>query len=198
MGIRRGDVVLADVGEPAVIRDAVDGQAGGDGGNLGAFMQEEGDLVGGYQDAGAGIQGESARAHAVRFCVLQQRGLAALRIYRVDGDSVFAAGEHLLALEIDGVAGAVGLIHDASVGMDVDRAGGLAGVDVGGVGQAVLGEECDGVERPVRQLAIDLQLALAFQRNENPGLRGVEIQVARLKVEAAVGAMDRRLVSTPS
>ena len=69
----------------------------------------------------------------------------------------------------------------------------LPGVDVGGVGQAVLGKESDGVERSVRQFPVDLELALAFERNENPGLRGVEIQMTGLEVKATVGS-DRQTV----
>src|SRR5512141_1025182 len=77
--------------------------------------------------------------------------------------------------------------------MDMDGSGGLPGVDVGGVRQAVLGEERDGVEGSTRQFPVDLELALAFQRNEDPRLREVEIQMAGLEVEAAAGS-DRKTV----
>src|ERR1700733_13570441 len=143
---------------------------------IGFFAQEERDLVRGYQDAGAGIEGKGARTHAVSIGILYQRGLAGLLIDRVNGDGVFASYEHLLALVIDGVAGAVPLVNETSVGMHVNSGSLLPGVNVSGVSQAVFSKEGDGIECSVRQLLIHLELALPLQRNEDPRLGGMKIQ----------------------
>ena len=108
------------------------------------------------------VEGECARADPLRVDVLNQCGLAGILIDGEDGDGVFATSKDGLALEIRGAAGPVGLIHEPAVGMHVNGPGSLAGANMGGVSQAVFGEQRRAAEGPVVQFFIDLELVLAL------------------------------------
>ncbi len=83
---------------------------------------------------------------------------------------VLAAVGDLLALEIHRAGIAVGQIDEAAVGMDVDRAGGLRRPHVAGLGQRGLDEQRVAREPVVGHELVDVELALALDRDEHPRL----------------------------
>src|SRR5262245_28546688 len=116
------DVVFACEGEPAVVADAIDHDAGGERLDLVAFAHgQRADARRGQQPA-ARIDAEGAQVDALAVDGLDQLRLARLQVDGENRDVVLAAVEHLLALEFDLALVAVGEIDETAVGMDVDRA----------------------------------------------------------------------------
>src|SRR5262245_30294651 len=109
--------------------------------------------------------------------------LARLLIDGPDGDVVFATAEHFLPLEINNARVAVGLVNEAAVGMDVDRAGALARTHVPRIEQARLHDPWRRREPAVRLEIVEVDLVLPLDGHVNPRLGWMEIEVARSKAK---------------
>src|SRR6516164_3416504 len=120
---------------------------------------------------------------AVALDGLDEARLAGLRIDGEYRNVVLAAVEDLLAFEIDLALIAVGEIDEAAVRMHVDRARALRRFDVGGVGQGVLDEDRVAAEGAVRLQLVGIELVLPLDRDIDPGLRGMEIEMPRPEAE---------------
>src|SRR5215813_9937821 len=124
---------------------------------------------------------------AVALDGLDEARLAGLRIDGEYRNVVLAAVENLLAFEVELALVAVGEIDEAAVRMHVDRARALRRFDIGGVGQGVLDEDRVAAEGAVRLQLIGIELVLPLDRDIDPRLGGVEIEMPRPEAEPSPG-----------
>src|SRR6266699_527540 len=108
-------------------------------------------------------------------------------------NGVFTAVEDLLAFEVDLALVAVGEIDEAAVRMHVDRARALRRFDIGGVGQGVLDEDRVAVEGAIRLQLVGIELVLPLDRDIDPRLRRVEIEMPRPEAEPRPGRNRREV-----
>src|SRR5262245_64375335 len=181
------DVVFAHEGEPAVIADAIDHDAGGERLDLVAFVHGQRADARRDQQPAARADAEGAQVDALAVDGLDQLRLAGRRVDGEHRDVVLAAVEHLLALELDLALVAVGEIDETAVGMDVDRAGALRRLDADGIGQRLLDEQRIAAERAVRRQPVDVELVLPFDRDEHPRLARMEVEMPRPETEPVAG-----------
>src|SRR5262245_17928782 len=181
------NVVFAHEGEPAVVADAIDHDAGGERLDLVAFAHGQRADARRDQQPPARIDAEGAQVDALAVDGLDQLRLTAPPVDGEHRDIVLAAVEHLLALELDLALVAVDEIDEAAVGMDVDRAGALRRLDVDGIGERLLDERRVAAERAVRRQPVDIELVLPLDRDEHPRLARVEIEMPRPEAEPAAG-----------
>src|SRR5215510_7428146 len=111
-------------------------------------------------------------------------------INREDRDVVLPAVEDFSAFERDLALVAVGEIDETAARMHVDRSRALTRFDGGRVGQRVLDEHRIVLQRAVRSKVEDIELVLPLDRDKDPRLRGMEIEVPRS--EAAPGSRRDR------
>src|SRR5437762_7020166 len=109
------DVVLAYEGELAIVADAENRQTGWDGPDRVAVSHGRRKIVLGHQQASTWIDVKRARMDGTGLDVLDRGRLAGGLVDRVHHDAVLAALEHLLALEIDRVLGAIRPIQNTAV-----------------------------------------------------------------------------------
>src|SRR5262249_69400 len=133
---------------------------------------------------------EGAQVDAATVDGLDQVGLAGLAIDGEHRDVVLAAVEHLLALELDLALVAIGDVDEAAVGMHVDRAGALRGLDVDRVGQRLLDEQRLMARRAGAIELVDVKLVLPLDRDVDPWLARMEVEMARPETEP-VARRDR-------
>ena len=124
---------------------------------------------------------------AVAFDGLDEGRLPGLRIDREYGNVVLAAVEDLLAFELDLALVAVGEINEAAVRMHVDRARALRRFDVGGISQGVLDENGVAAEATVRLQLVGIKLVLSLDRDVDPRLGRMEIEMPRPEAEPGSG-----------
>src|SRR5262245_65035551 len=130
---------------------------------------------------------------AVALARPDEAALTGLRIDREHRNVVLAAVEDLLAFEIDLALVAVGEIDEAAVGMHVDRARALRRLDVGGVGQGVLDEDRVAPEGAIRLQLVGIEFVLPLDRDINPRLRRMEIEMPRPEAEPGSGRNRREV-----
>src|SRR5262249_14192288 len=186
-GLAGIDVVFAREGELAVRADAVDRQPGGERPDPVSFAHRHRPDARGDEQPPARIDAEGAQMNAAAVDGLDQFRLAGARVDREHRDAVVAAVEHPPAVELELApvsAGdparapvAVGEVAAAAVGVAVDRAGALPRLDARGLGERALHEpRC---KRPVAPEPVDVKLVLPLDRDVDPGLARVEIEMAR-------------------
>src|SRR5262245_65204734 len=130
----------------------------------------------------------------IRFCA--RKAIVVLLGLPIDVEYrniVFAAVEDLLAFEIDLALVAVGEIDEAAVRMHVDGARALRRFDVGGVGQGVLDEDRVAAEGAVRLRLVGIELVLPLDRDIDPRLGRVEIEMPRSEAESSPGRNRRQV-----
>src|SRR5260370_17589065 len=136
-----------------------------------------------HEQLPARVDAEGSQMDAVAFDGLDQARLHGLRIDGEDGNVVLATVEDLLAFELDLALVAVGEIDEAAVRMHVNRPRALRRFDVGGIGQGILDEDRVAAEGTVRLQLLCVELVLPLDRNVDPGLRGMEIEMPRPEAE---------------
>jgi hypothetical protein len=143
----------------------------------------------GDQKAPARVDVKVAAVDAARIGVLDDMRFAARRIDREHRQIVLAADKHA---GLVGRGGAVRDIGKPPGWMQLDRADRLPAADVAGIGERVLLE----YGLPEQRAALELEHVepvLPLERNVDPGLHRMKIEVARPKAIATI-RRDRRLV----
>src|SRR5580704_8881262 len=125
--------------------------------------------------------------------MLERGRLAGLRVDGECRDIAFAGTEHFHAVDVLDAgshrgrdARAVAEIDDLAVGVNVNRSGALNRDAMVRIAQGFLGEQRLGVEIAVRLELVDDELALPFDRQIDPRLGRMEVEVPRSKSIAAV------------
>src|SRR5438034_2528961 len=173
------DVVLAHEREPAVSGDAIDHDAGGQRLERVAVAHRERPDARRHEQLPARVDAEGSQMDAAAFDGLDEARLPGLRIDGEHGNVVLAAVEDLLAFELDLALVAVGEIDEAAVRVHVNWPRALRRFDVGGIGQGILDEDRVAAEAAVRLQLVGVELVLPLDRNVDPGLRGMEIEMPR-------------------
>jgi len=183
------DIVFAYESELAVLADAEHRQASRHEPRPGAVFDRQSPDMRGDQKAPARIDVKVATVNTARVGVLDHLRFAACRIDREHRQIVLAADKHA---GLVGRGGAVRDIGKPPAWMQLDRADRLPAADVAGLGERVLLEH----RLPEQRAGLELEHVepvLPLERNVDPGLRRMEIEVARPKTVAAIWR-DRCLV----
>src|SRR5205814_3063509 len=182
--------------ELAVVADAEHRKPGGYRLDRVALPDIERQIVLRHQQTPARVDVESARVDLLGIGVLDRLRLAGRLIDRVDHDAVLAALEHLLALIVDRLFGAVGAVEKPAVRMDMHRACRLPRPDVVRLGER-LGLEDD--------LRIDfavlhpehVHFVLRLDRHVHPRLVGWKSRWRGPNSLPPFGAMETSFFRTP-
>src|SRR3954453_8838270 len=187
--VTRFDVVFAHELEAAVLANAEHRQTGRGQARPAAVSYRQSPDVRGYEKAPARIDMKIAAVDAERVDVLDDLGFAARPIDREHRERVLPADKNAALV---GRGGAVCDIGKPPARMQLDRADRLPAADIAGLGECVLLEHRRADQPAVVKLE-QVEPVLPFQRYIGPGLRRMEIEVARPKAIAAI-RRDRRLV----
>src|SRR5262245_18427267 len=133
------------------------------------------------------IDAEGPQLNAVTLDRLDQLRLAGLLINGEDRNIVLAAIEDLSAFEVHLVLIAVGEVDEAAVRMDVDCSRALTRFDIGGVGQALLHEQRTAAQHAVGLKLVGIEVVLPLDRDIDPRLARMKIEMARPEAQAARG-----------
>src|SRR5580704_341085 len=125
--------------------------------------------------------------------MLERGRLAGLRVDGERRDIAFAGAEHLHAVDVLDAgshcrrdARAVAEIDELAVGMNVNRSGALNRDAMVRIAQSLLGEQRLGIKIAVRLELVDDELALPFDRQIDPRLGRMEVEMPRSEAVAAV------------
>src|SRR5580692_7169466 len=187
------EIVFADEIELAVGADLEDGDARRDDDDLAIAADGRRRQRSHRHHSAGGIQAERAGMGGADIGMLECGRLAGLRVDGEGRDIAFAGAENLDAVDVLDAgphrqrdARAVAEIDDLAVGMNVNRSGALNRDAMVRIGQGFLGEQRLGVEIAVRLELVDDELALPFDRQIDPRLSRMEVEVPRPEAIAAV------------
>src|SRR5271168_34970 len=186
------DIIRACERELAVGTDAIGGECCRLRSHLISVAHESRGDIGGDQHASARVEREGPRMKSVRVHVLNKRRLAGTAVDRKYGDVVFPSEVNLLTLEIGHRVGSIGDIDIPPIRVHMHRSRELSGPEIARLGQSVLAENGLRIEAVVLQPE-DVDLVLALERDVDPGLRRMKIEMSRSEAVTASRG-DRRPV----
>src|SRR5262245_53981546 len=181
------DIIFAYECERAVGFDAIERDAGGQRLDRVAFAYQQRLDARRQQQPPGWIDAEGPQLNAVTLDCLDQLRLAALLINGEDRNIVLAAIEDLSAFEVHLVLIAVGEVDEAAVRMDVDCSRALTRFDIGGVGHGRLHEPRTAAQHAVGLKVVGVELVLPLDRDIDPRLARMKIEMARPEAQAARG-----------
>src|SRR5207244_8192839 len=88
---------------------------------------------------------------------------------------------------------AVGLVDEPAAGVDMDWTSALLRPRIAGVGEGILNEQRVALDAAIRVQLVDAEFVLALDRNKDPRLCRVKIEVPRPEAQTRTGGNRRQI-----